>query len=82
MRAAQHGHLTIVQVLVNKGANVNAIIEGRDHAMMWAAARGHRNIVMYLLQNHAIIELLSNGKYSTIERIHQLIQVCDLIIAM
>ena len=75
MRASQQGHVAIVELLLHAHADVNAIIEGRDSAIMWAAARGHRDIVVALAKHGAEIQRLSNGKYSTIDRIHQLLEV-------
>lgn len=47
MRAAAGGHLPIVQVLVDKGANVDAICRG-ETALMFAARNSHRQVYEFL----------------------------------
>ena len=56
MFAAKHGYLEIVKLLIQYGANVNAMetIYGRT-ALAFAAAKGHADCVQYLLDSGAII---------------------------
>jgi ankyrin repeat protein len=48
--AAQHGHLAIVNLLLDRGLDVNTLEQG-DHttALHWAAAAGHVDVVRRLL---------------------------------
>ena len=53
MRAIKNGDLAIVQMLVNAGANVNAVEKVQDQTpLMWAAAanRNAAEIVTYFFQ--------------------------------
>jgi len=49
--AAQHGHLAIVNLLLDRGCDVNTLEKG-DHttALHWAAAAGHVGVVRRLLE--------------------------------
>ena len=49
IRAAEDGRLELVQNLLRAGANPNAKSEGDVTALMWAAARGHVEVVKALL---------------------------------
>lgn len=62
--AARRGHAVIVQLLVDKGANVNAVAEGfEDYSMTYevtalhlAARNGHEKVLDILLNNGADID--------------------------
>ncbi|KAK4336857.1 hypothetical protein RND71_043406 [Anisodus tanguticus] len=51
--AAKEGHLFIVQMLLNKGAMVNATNMGNDTALHLASAHGHLECVQLILKNQA-----------------------------
>lgn len=46
--AAKEGHLSIVEMLLNRGTLINATNMGDDTALHLAAAHGHRQVVVVL----------------------------------
>lgn len=56
--AAYHGHLSVVTLLVERGANIH--IE-HDYPLRMACVRGHRSIVDYLLNHGADISHCGRG---------------------
>lgn len=50
--AAKEGHLYIIQMLLNKGARVDATNMGDDTALHLAAAHGHLDCVHYILKHN------------------------------
>jgi ankyrin repeat protein len=62
--ASYYGHLQMVELLVEKGADVNATGGSYGSALQAAAARGHAEVVKYLLGNEPDQEHLNhNGEY-------------------
>ncbi|KAL0280544.1 UNVERIFIED_CONTAM: hypothetical protein PYX00_001804 [Menopon gallinae] len=57
--AAKEGHSKIVELLLQRGARVNATNRGDDTALHLAAAHGHRDIVHMLLRNKADINFIN-----------------------
>lgn len=53
MRAAQEGHLDVMKVLVQNGADVNKVNDDRMSALMLASQRGHAPVVQYLVEQKA-----------------------------
>lgn len=53
--ACLEGHLTIVDMLLQRGARVNATNMGDDTPLHVAASRGHRDVVLMLLQSKASV---------------------------
>ena len=47
--ASKEGHVEIVEMLLNNGADVNAQDSVRRTALFWASLRGHAEIVAMLL---------------------------------
>jgi ankyrin repeat protein len=66
--AAQHGHLAIVNLLLDRGFDVNTLEKG-DHttALHWAAAAGHVEVVHRLLD--AGVDPLGHGDDHELEAI-------------
>ena len=62
-RAAQNGYLEIVKLLLDKGADPNAITKDNCTALQTAAERGYREIVELLLDKGANLDdRMGNGK--------------------
>lgn len=57
--AAKEGHATIVEMLLLRGARVNATNMGDDTALHLAAAHGHRDIVVKLLAKKADVNAVN-----------------------
>lgn len=57
--AAFSGNTQIAEMLISKGARLNATNMGDDTALHLAAAHGHREVVSLLLKNKADINLLN-----------------------
>ncbi|MGL5808116.1 MAG: ankyrin repeat domain-containing protein, partial [Xenococcaceae cyanobacterium] len=47
--AATCGHLEMVQLLIEAGANVNIYSDSTNHPLLWAIFEGHQDIVEYLV---------------------------------
>jgi len=65
MTAAKIGHLGIVELLLSKGAKINA--RNTDHnitPLIWAANEGHLSIVKLLLKKGADPNILTNNNYT------------------
>ena len=51
--ASSAGHQDIVEMLVTKGANINAVTSEGRSALLYAASKGREKIVEYLLSKGA-----------------------------
>lgn len=57
--ACREGRASIVEMLINRGARINATNMGDDTALHLASAHGHRDIVLMLLHNKANINAIN-----------------------
>ncbi|RWS28183.1 integrin-linked protein kinase-like protein [Leptotrombidium deliense] len=57
--ASKEGRTPIVEMLINKGARINATNMGDDTALHLAAAHGHRDIVLILVRSKADINAVN-----------------------
>lgn len=57
--AAREGRTNIVDMLIQRGARINATNMGDDTALHLAASHGHRDIVLMLLHNKANINAIN-----------------------
>lgn len=57
--AAKEGHLTIVEMLVSRGARINSTNLGDDIPLHLASAHGHRDIVTVLIRNRADVNFIN-----------------------
>lgn len=57
--AAREGRTNIVEMLIQRGARINATNMGDDTALHLAASHGHRDIVIVLLHNKANINAIN-----------------------
>jgi len=53
MRAALHGHLGIVELLIANNADINVKASNGRSALMWAISRGHKETVSLLIDKGA-----------------------------
>ena len=59
--AASHGHLSVVEYLVNQKADINAINNDDWSPLHYAAINGHLNVVEYLVNQKANIKAKDNN---------------------
>ena len=64
MKAAKHGHLDIVQYLLDHGADVNVRDNRGTSALYWATSNGHHDIVQLLIQNHSDVDVIDDRGWS------------------
>ncbi|RWS03983.1 Integrin-linked protein kinase-like protein [Dinothrombium tinctorium] len=57
--AAKEGRTHIVEMLINKGARINATNMGDDTALHLASAHGHRDVVLILIKTKADINAVN-----------------------
>ena len=63
MHASNYGYMDIVEMLVEKGANVNEVTNGKRTALMKAVMNEHYEIAEYLIANGAHVNAKdSDGK--------------------
>jgi ankyrin repeat protein len=55
--ASEHGHKEVVQLLLSKGAKVNAKTDWGDTALLNASAYGHKEVVQMLLAKGADVNI-------------------------
>ena len=61
--AADRGHKEVVQLLISKGADVNACTKSMTTPIHWAADRGYKDVVEMLILNGANINAVDrDGK--------------------
>ena len=66
--ACMHGHIDAAKLLLDKGAEINAIPGGFDYAgtgLHYAALNGHRELVEFLLEHGADRNIKDTKVYST-----------------
>ena len=56
MAAAQKGHEAVVQLLLDKGAAVDAVLKDGHTALIIAAQQGHEAVVKLLLDKGAAVD--------------------------
>ena len=55
--ASSHGHVDIVNLLLKKGADINARAKNGSTAVIYAATNGKENVVKELLKAKAVVTL-------------------------
>ncbi|MBU0513320.1 MAG: ankyrin repeat domain-containing protein [Proteobacteria bacterium] len=65
IRAARAGRLAAVQLLLAKGAAVNAANKWQNTALHWAAYNGHHRVVTLLLRHRARLDVREKDKGHT-----------------
>ena len=61
MIAAEEGKENLAKLLVEYGADVNAVDHYGDTALMWAANDGHLNVVEFLVEHGANVNAAATG---------------------
>lgn len=61
MEAAKSGHMRLVRLLIEKGAEVNLVHKGYGTAPTFAAAKGRTKVVKLLLAQGALVDALGNN---------------------
>ena len=64
LEAAENGHLNIVRSLLERGAEVNTVVNDIATPLYMAAQEGHANVVKLLLEHQANIETKASNGYS------------------
>lgn len=64
IKASKHGHLDIVQLLIERGADVNARDNRGTNALYWASSKGHTAIVEELITHQSDVEVFDNRGWS------------------
>jgi len=60
--AASGGNRKMAELLIQKGASINATNKDGKTSLHYAAGKGHLSIVKTLLSNHADLEIRYHGK--------------------
>ena len=66
----QNGHKSIVQLLLNNGAEVNLYSEERFSLLFSACLIGHESVVQLLLSNGAEVNLRNEKGFSPLDLAH------------
>jgi hypothetical protein len=61
-QAAENGYLTVVELLVEHGADVNLEFKDGRTPLYWAASNGHRGVVASLLAHGANVNARAKGR--------------------
>jgi len=60
--AAKNGRDTLVEILINQGANVNETTTGEDSAVIEASSNGYHEVVRLLLERGAKLDIKNPGE--------------------
>jgi ankyrin repeat protein len=60
--AARQGHMPIVDFLINKGADINAVNKWNNTALHWAAYNGRTAVIILLAKKGARLDIAENEK--------------------
>jgi len=71
-KAAYHGHLNVIELLVTNGADIHANNEEALSFAVWHTKNANLDIVKYLLQNGAKIEISKNSHQTKWQNIKNL----------
>jgi len=66
INAAQYGHIGIVELLLNVGADINAKDEYGWSTLMSAADNGHKDVIELLVKAGADVNAKTNGGWSAL----------------
>ncbi|XP_012546881.3 ankyrin repeat domain-containing protein 39 [Bombyx mori] len=66
--AARSGHLDICKILLQNGANINAVTHGKVTSLHKAVAAGEVFVVKYLIQSGAKIDLQDNDGQTVLHK--------------
>jgi ankyrin repeat protein len=79
--ACEHGHLKVVQELLDGGMNINIKSRQRNTALSYAVTGGHTSIVELLLENGATVETRIGHRYWRACLLNQVsnVTICKLL---
>lgn len=65
--AAKNGHLSMLKLLLERGANINIQDESGNTALHYAASNGKKDVVKYLLDQHADVAIINTKEQKAID---------------
>jgi ankyrin repeat protein len=67
-RASDNGHVEVVKLMLEKGADVEAKdTKYGQTPLLWAAASGHKAVVTLLLDNSAVIGIENSNGWTALQ---------------
>ena len=65
--ACEHGHLTMVEQLVEQGFDINALNEDRRTPLHKASANGHHTVIEFLLDKYANVSIRDKEGFNCLD---------------
>ena len=69
-------HFDVAKVLIQNGADVNAVNESKETALHLASAKGHVDVVKVLIQNGADVNAVEEDNWTALARLKILTWLC------
>ncbi|HCB64282.1 MAG TPA: hypothetical protein DEP20_02795, partial [Fusobacteria bacterium] len=66
MAAAKNGHKEVCELLIDKGADVNAVDKWGGTALMYAAENGHKEVCQLLIEKGAEVNAVRKDRRTAI----------------
>ena len=68
---SSNGHVDVAKVLIQNGADVNAVDWNKWTALHFAAWEGHVDVAKVLIQNGADVNAVDENKFTALHRVAQ-----------